>query len=320
MITTAEERARAVGLPTPWRSHGPLLSITFFVLTCLAALAFFAFWKVLRMPAEILTFLACIAAAETLIRRYRFFGTGIESALWISGLIALIFSFPSQNKPEAIFAFAAAFAMAGWRLRQPYFGAAAVLLCIAYFGIRNADDMVLAGSVVVMCYALASLAREQDRPSVERLNEVLMIAAPLLPAFWRGSVGTGIFAAINVAWTFALIAAALVLKHHAPAIAGAVCAVIAFITLQKVIDVPLDWQLMSAGVFLLIASALLSRRLRDNTRGLVTTPSTITPFDEELQLAATIALAPKIEPSSTPHDGRGEGGGDFGGAGATGKF
>jgi hypothetical protein len=40
MISVAEERAHAAGLPTQWKWHGPLVTATFFVLTCLAVLAF----------------------------------------------------------------------------------------------------------------------------------------------------------------------------------------------------------------------------------------------------------------------------------------
>ena len=320
MITVAEEREHAAGLPTRWKWHGPLVAATFFVLTCLAVLAFYGFWKVLGVPAALLTSIVCIGAAETLIRKHNFFGTGVEAALWISGLIALIFALPGQSKPEAIFLFAGAFAIAGVRLRQPYFGATAVLLCIAYFGIRHADAVVLIAAITVIIGALSGLAREQERPSVQRLMETLLIAAPILPAVWRGAVGPAMFVMIYVLLTIALFATAMVLKEHAPAIAGAVCAVIAFIALQDVIDARLDFQLMAAGVLLLVASAVISRRLRDNTRGLVTSPSNITPFDDELQLAATVALAPKIDASTPLEPGRGEGGGDFGGAGATGKF
>ena len=180
---------------------------------------------------------------------------------------------------------------------------------------------MLITSITVMIFALSGLSREQDRPSVQRLMEVLLIAAPIMPAIWKSGMNIAIFAAIYILLTFAFFSSAMVMRQHAPAIGAAVSAVVAFIAVQKLIDVQLEWQLMTAGALLLIASGAISRRLRGNTRGLVTTPSTVTPFDEELQLAATVALAPKIEPSSTSHEPeRGEGGGDFGGAGATGKF
>ena len=63
--------------------------------------------------------------AEWLIRQRRFFGTGIESALWIGALFAIIFSLPSSGKPEALLVFAAACAMAGLRVRSAVFGTAA---------------------------------------------------------------------------------------------------------------------------------------------------------------------------------------------------
>lgn len=317
-MTLDEERAHAAGLPTQWRAHGPLARLAFFVLTCIAAMAFYGFWYALRLVPEIATCVACIGAAETLIRRYRFWLTGVESALWISGLCAVIPLLPGHSRYGWVLAIAIACAIAAIRLRQPYFGAASVLLCVAWLGLRGAGELVLIASVVVMLHALVSLGREQERPSAERLYEILLIAAPILPALWRGAVGPRIFITINLAWAFALIAAALVLKHHAPAIAGAVCLVIAFIGWQDLVAILIEWQLIVAGALLLAASALVSRRLRENTRGLVMTPSSVTPFDDELQIAATSALTPRVEPAQEPS--RGEGGGEFGGAGATGKF
>ena len=141
-MTLDEERARAAGLPTQWRSHGPLASIAFFVLTCVVVAS-------LYMVFGVITAAIAIAAAEYLIRKQRFFGTGIESALWIGGLFAVIASLPGPSRREGILLFALACAIAAMRLRQPYFGAAAVLICIWYF--KAAALPVSIAVAIVVC-------------------------------------------------------------------------------------------------------------------------------------------------------------------------
>jgi hypothetical protein len=56
--------------------------------------------------------------------------------------------------------------------------------------------------------------------------------------------------------------------------------------------------------------------LRGRTNGFVSTPARLTPIDDELQLAATFALKPSSVEIEPPRDG----GGSFGGAGASGDY
>src|SRR2546430_14154313 len=118
--TPEEERSGS------WRRMSLLAEIVFFVLTSIAIAAagvFLPGWFVM---------IACIAGAEFLIRAYRFWRTGVESALWIGGLYAFIFSLPSSGKPEALLVLAAAAAIAGWRVRNALFGTLAGCLVVAY--------------------------------------------------------------------------------------------------------------------------------------------------------------------------------------------
>src|SRR5438045_2126718 len=123
--TPEEERSGS------WKRMSLLAEIVFFVLTAIAIAAsqvFLPGWFVM---------IACVAAAEFLIRTYRFWRTGVESALWIGGLYAFIFSLPSSGKPEALLVLAAAAAIAGWRVRTALFGTVAMCLVVAYVAVRN---------------------------------------------------------------------------------------------------------------------------------------------------------------------------------------
>ena len=88
------------------------------------------------------------------------------------------------------------------------------------------------------------------------------------------------------------------------------------IELARMLDmVPLEAQLAVGGAFLLVGSWLIARALRDRTHGIVVTPAALTPFDDAVEIAATVNLPqPEFTPAQQP------GGGDFGGAGATGKY
>ena len=75
----------------------------------------------------------------------------------------------------------------------------------------------------------------------------------------------------------------------------------------------------AAGLALVVIGAILSRALRGKTDGFVVTPTSVTRYDEAMQIAATVALAPhhQAEPAAPQRE---SGGGGFGGAGASGEF
>src|ERR1700730_2219092 len=92
----AEERAKT------WRHMSLIVQIVFFVLTIVAMSAFYGLCRLLSLPAGSIILVSSIAVAEMLIRRAHFWRTGVESALWLGGLYAFIFSLPSSGKPEAL--------------------------------------------------------------------------------------------------------------------------------------------------------------------------------------------------------------------------
>jgi len=87
--------------PFAWRTSALLLRLVFFALTSVGVAAFYGLMKLFLLPAGLITAALTIAAAELLIVRRHFFRTGIESALWLGGLFAIIVSLPSSGKPEA---------------------------------------------------------------------------------------------------------------------------------------------------------------------------------------------------------------------------
>ena len=71
------------------------------------------FFKLTEIPGGgYVTAAISLALAEWLIRTRHFFGTGIESALWLGGLFAFIFGLPGEGSTEVILLFAAASAFA----------------------------------------------------------------------------------------------------------------------------------------------------------------------------------------------------------------
>ena len=321
----AEERAiklrrrKIAAAEVPWRSNGLLVSLVFFVLT-LAALAA-AFWllEVWHLPKGWITGVVAIATAEVLIRGHRFFGTGIESALWIGGLFAFILGLPGKGSPEALLLFAAASALAGCRMRNALFGAIASIFVISYFAARDARETAAGVALVVSLVALIVLTRELQRPSTEWLFSALLIIPPIAGAIATAERLPPIWATTYFIAACACVITALRTPGHALFIGAGVHLAIAIGTLAAHGLLPwrLEWRMIAGGAFLLAVSATLSRLLRKRTTGIVITPDRLTAFDEALQIGGALALQPRVQAAPAQRE---SGGGTFGGAGASGEF
>jgi len=303
----------AAHLVTPWRENGPVLSLVFFALTCVGLCAAYGFFQLIALPGGLMTGVLAIALAEWLIQRHRFFGTGVESALWIGGLFALIFALPGEGKPEAILLFAAASAIAGARMLNPWFGALSVTFAIAYLIAKNWESAAVMTSVAIALCALAALSRTWKRPSVEQFFSLLLITAPITGAVVAFDLH---WSALHLVFAAACFVMGVRLRHHAPLLAGIVGLALAAIDAHEILRNGVEWYLIIGGAALFAVSAYLSRHLHGKTIGIVAVPAELTPYDEALQIGATIAIAPPApSPGETPRDG-----GSFGGAGATGDF
>jgi uncharacterized membrane protein YgcG len=322
--TVTDERTlvlRARKLPVPdvgWQTNGVLWSLLLFGLTTLALAATFWLAGEVQLPRGLVTGALALTVAEMLIGRWRFFGTGVESALWIGGLFALIFGLPGSGKPEVFLLFAAAAALAGFRVRNPLFGAGAAVLVVVYLAERRLWPLAAGLGVTLSLAALAALARELRRPSTEMLFSTLLVVPPIAGAIASAGETSATWAVVYLAAACVCAVSGIRMRAHAPLIAAGAYVAIAIVTLavHDLLPWPREWRLMAGGAALLALAAGLSRILRRRRAGIVVTPDRLTPLDEALEIGGTLALQPRSGPAAPTR----ESGGRFGGGGASGHF
>lgn len=308
--------AIAAQLEVPWRSKGSVVQVVFFILTSVAMFAFYGLCQVTDLPGPgIVTGVLGIALAEYLIGARRWFGTGVEGALWLGGLFALISELPSSGRPESLLVIAAAFAIAGARVRNPLAGAAAA--CTLAFYAERRFDLGVVAALLLAAAAVLLLLREWRRPSTEFLFAVAAIALPIAGAFMAGPGWRQTTVVLYAVFGMGALALAIARRHHAILLAACASLMISAIDLGRMIDAPLEAKLAAGGVLLLAVAFAVSRALRGRTRGIVVTPAKLTHFDYEVEIVATLSHQPE---AAAPTEPTAPGGGAFGGAGATGEF
>ncbi|MEA2235685.1 MAG: hypothetical protein QOC81_409 [Thermoanaerobaculia bacterium] len=333
------EELRHLNVPgvaaTPWRHNGVMLRIVFGILAIVALAALFGFFAVLSMPKEWLTGLIAIGTAEWLIRRHHFFATGLESALWISGAFVLIFTLPSSGKIEAILVFALAAGLAGWRMRDAFFGVIAAVLVIAYVAAKwqSVPLVMIAASILALTAAVA-LRRAWQRPSTNWLLAGIALVMP--PAGYAATIFLRIFhnfatslplAMILAVTAILLLAMGVLWRDRVLLISGTISVALAAVELQDRVDLSMEAKLIAFGLAFIAAGAILARALRGATRGFVTTPVRVAAYDDAMQIGGIIAIAPHGDHAAA-HDAGGPQLADsasptdksFGGAGAGGGF
>lgn len=298
----------------PWRSHGVILQVVLFGLTCAGLGAFYWLLDEIHVPKPgLLAGCVAIALAELLIRNRRWFGTGVEAALWLGALYAFISELPSSGEPEAYLVLGAAPAIAGIRVRNPLFGALAAIFLVIYF--EEKFDLGVLAALVIATIAVPALLRTWRRPSTEWLWIALAIVTPVAGDFTADEVWRNVTIILYSAFGLVTLALAIRKRHHALLLSAGVALSIAAIELGRILTIPFEAKLALGGAALLAGSWIVSRALRDRTTGIVVTPSKLTPFDDAVELAGTVSLPqPEFEPA------RDEGGGKFGGGGATGRY
>ena len=321
----AEERALELrrrkidAAEVSWRRNGLLLALVFFALTLAGLAATFWLLELWHLPKGGITAAMAIVTAEVLIRRYRFFGTGVEAALWLGGLFAWILGLPGKGSPQALLLFAVAAAVAGYRMRNALFGAIASVFVIGYFAARDARGTAAAVGLLVSMAALLVLTCEIQRPSTEWLFSALLVITPVAGAIATLRRLSPLWAVASIVAAGVCLVVAVRMPTHVFFVAAAVHLAIAIATLvaHDLVPGPPEWHMMAGGAVLLALSAVLSRVLRGRMTGIVITPESVTDVDEALQIGGVLALQPRIE--STPGQPQ-RGGGTFGGAGASGEF
>lgn len=332
MITVEQERARLLrerlreaGLSSvaatveevPWRSHGVLLQAVFFVLTCVGLAACYWFFDELKVPKPgLVAGVLAIVIAEYLMNNRRWFGTGVEAALWLGGLYAMISELPSSGAPEALLVLGAAPAVAWVRVRNPLFGALAAGFFAQYF--EEKFDLGVVAALLIAVVAVLALLRTWKRPSTEWVWIPIAIALPIAGYFNADEIWRNVTILLYGAFGLLTVALALRKRHHALLLSAGVALAIAGIELGRVLTSPLELKLGSSGAALLAGSWILSRVLHNRTTGIVVTPSKLTPFDDALEIAATLNVPqPEFAQATPAHSGEG---GSFGGAGSTGSY
>jgi len=340
--SVAEERAEAVRriapgvkVEAPWRHYGLLLRIVFFVFGLIAVTALFGFLSLLSLPKGILTAAMAIAAAEWLIRQQRFFGTGVEAALWLGGTFSFIFGLPSSGKIEALLVFAAATALCGWRLRSAIFGVLATLLILAYVAFKWDHEFLVAISMALMIAIAAAFALRNvwQRPSTERLFAGLVLVMPVagylatigqrLSRTYIASVPIAILLGITA---LVLFATGISWRNRVLLVSGTISVALGAIELRDFFRYTIESQLIVAGVLVIAIAATISRALRGATRGFVVTPVRVSAYDEAMQIGGIISIAPHTAPAAHEHSGpeladsTGPTDKSFGGAGAGADF
>jgi hypothetical protein len=310
----------AAQLEMPWRANGLLAQAAFFLLTCIGLGAFYAFLQVLDMNGEgIVAGVAAIALAEYLMGSRRWFFTGVEAALWLGGLFAIISELPSSGKPEAMLVLAAACAIAGARVRNPLFGALAAIFVMLYFEKRF--DLGVLCALVVALGACMALLRTWRRPTTEVLWIALALVMPIAGRFTADSVWRDTTIVLYAIFGIIALVLALARRHHAFFLAAMIALAIAGADFaEKLNDAPEEAKLAVAGAFLLLLAFAISRTLRGRTHGLVLTPIQLTPFDDAVETGATLALQPTTSAPPAAEPQPAGGGGGFGGAGASGDY
>lgn len=303
----------AAQLDVPWRTNGLLGQIVFFLLACIALGAFYGLLNVLDVPREgIVAGVIAIVLAEVLIGR-RWFFTGVEAALWLGGAFALISELPRSGTPESMLVVAAASAIAGARVRNPLFGALSAIFVMLYCEERF--DLGVVCALVIALAACIALLRTWRRPTTDALWIALALVMPIAGRFtadeyWRDTT----IALYAILGTIALTLA-IIRRHHALFLTAMISLAIAATDLAEKVTAPPEAKFALAGAVLLAIAFAVSRTLRDRTTGFVLTPTNLTPLDDALEIAATLALQPQSQqpPEATS-------GGSFGGAGASGEY
>lgn len=318
LIDPAQETAIDQQFAQPWRANSVVLQAVFFVLTAVGIAATYGLFHTFDMPRPgIVTGVAAIVAAEMLVAR-RWLRTGVEAALLLGGLIALITELPSSGTPESMLVVAAAFAIPAVRLRQPLFGVVAVVL-ITVWCEKRLDGGTLAAIALATVAALA-LVRPLRRPSMEFFLALCVLVLPVAGRFHADEVWRNLTILLFVVYAATMLVLAVRKRHHALFLSAAVGATIASIEIARLFTFPVELRLALGGASLLAIAFALHRVLRDRTEGFVLRDEKFTPHDDSLEVAATLAMQPGVShpAAAEPAPVLGEGG--FGGAGASGDY
>lgn len=325
--SVADERGVALkklGLPAEtggWKRYRFHVQIAFFILTLIAISAFSVLAFVNRSVGSLINAVIVLTIAEVLIAINRFFETGVETALWLAGVTFIVIALPHTGSAEGILVVGALAAIAGARLLNPFIGGLAAMSVIVYAAVKNATPLQCALLGVVMSLgAAAAQLIEWQRQSVEGLFQTIAILAPLagvIAAEFGSSPDHQAIAVVYIITAAIILALGVAVRARALLLTGALHAAIAAYEASYLSNAPLETRLIAGGIAVLAIAIVLSRLLRKNTAGFVTTESSLTGYDEVMQIAGAIHTSPNAPQEQPTSSGFESGGGSFGGGGAS---
>jgi hypothetical protein len=319
VISPAERAALVEWAATPWRVYKLPLRIGLFALTWFAASSVAGlFFLALEEMGAIVIGVTAIALAEWLIRGKRFFRTGVEEGLWIIGVFMILFqlSLFGLDDPEPVIAIAAvAILLAGVRLLNVPIALLGVAVAVIWLGV--ATEAILPAAIalgVTGAVAAALHLRPIERPFWSGLTGwTAALAPPLVWAillFDHKSAAVIWVAIATVAW----LAAGIAFRSRALLAGGWLSLFALGYDLSERTRLLPEAKLVIGGGLLFLAAVALEKWLRTPRRGFTSIPLDDESLEGALQLAGVAAIAPGPLP-----EGR-EGGGRFGGAGASGEY
>jgi hypothetical protein len=274
-----------------------------------------------------------IACGEYMILRRRMYGSGIESALWIGGLLAFISGLPRSGTDEALLVIAAAFGIAAWRMQNAIFATIGAIFGACYFvAVWDGAHDYWRVAVVPLALAVTAIVakrRNFSRPWIDSFWSYVAIVMPLVAEIGGRITTYDSKGHLQYALTYAILGtiallAGLHLREHSLLIAAGVSFGIMSFEAHDLVDTPLEWKLISGGVVLLGLAAVIARTLRGRTTGFVTAPARLTRYDDLIKLGGTMAMGQTIHGKAAESEpgvtGTAGGADSFGGAGATGDY
>ena len=309
-VTAARAREH---FPQRWRVNSIALQALFFLLTAIGVGATYGMLNLLDVPFEgVVVGALAIIAGEVLVRR-GWFRTGVEAALLIGGLLAFVTALPASGEPEALLVIAAAFLIAAARLRHPLFALVATILIMVWTEVRFDFGLVVALALAML--AALALLRKITRPSTEATLILLVLLLPIAGRFAADAQWRPLTIALMAGYGAFALTLAIKHRRHALFFASAVAIAIAAIDVARFVHLPAEVKLGMAGAILLVSAFAIHRMLRDRTTGFVLHDTLLRSNDDQLELAATLALQPGVSAPAAEREG-----GGFGGAGASGDY
>jgi hypothetical protein len=279
-----------------------------------------------------------MAVAEWLVAQRRVIHSGVEEAVYLCGAIAavvqiLLWNRSGSHEEIGVALIAAAVLLVGWRLLNPFIttlAAAGFSLAVATSsgslfggGMRELQAGIFCAALALS--ALIAGGWQWQRPSHDRMLDGLVIVMPWLSYGWLAA-WTGSFALQRAQVALAFVLGFFVLyivigirrRSHAPLIGALGLLVCTAWALRHFVSWALHWQLIAAGLVLLIGAIAIDRLLRSRLQGVTSRPLQEVAGLDLLQVAAAAHLAPRPG-DAPPAPLQGHGGG-FGGGGASGRF